>query len=296
MRLLITGSHGQVARSLAEAAARRQDVSALAIGRPALDLCLLPSILRTLADCRPDVVINTAAFTQVDKAETETAAAEALNRDGARLLAEAAAARGLPIIHLSTDYVFDGSKASPYGEDDATAPINAYGRSKLAGEQAVAAANPRHVILRTAWVHSPFGHNFVATMLRLARERPVLKVVDDQVGSPTYAPHLSTVILDVARLLVERGEGAPWGLYHATGAGTTTWCGLAREVFRCSRTLGGPAAEVEPITTEQYPTPARRPANSRLDNGKLARVLGLALPAWQDGVAQCVERLLAASA
>lgn len=297
MRLLVTGWQGQVARSLVEVAATRPEVTALAIGRPALDLCVHPSILRTLADNAPDVVINTAAYTAVDKAESDAEAAFALNRDGAGLLASAAAARGIPIIHISTDYVFDGAKPTPYVESDAPAPLNVYGRSKLAGEEAVAAANPRHVILRTAWVHSPFGANFVKTMLRLAASRPRIEVVDDQHGTPTYAPHLAAVIIDVAHALVRGGEGAvASGIYHATAAGGTTWCGLAREIFACSADLGGPKAEVAPIPTSGYPTPARRPARSLLDSSKLARTFGCRLPDWERGVRACVERLLVAGA
>jgi len=293
MRLLITGWQGQLARSLAEAATRRPEITALSIGRPALDLCARPSILRTLADNSPDLIVNTAAYTMVDKAESEPEAAFALNRDGAGLLAEAAAVRNIPIIHVSTDYVYDGAKTSPYTETDPTAPLNVYGASKLAGEQAVAAANPRHVILRTAWVHSPFGQNFVKTMLRLAADRPRLTVVADQFGNPTYAPHLADAILDIARQLPGRARGDPlFGLYHATGSGETTWHGLAEAVFVRSRALGGPAAEVAPIPSSGYPTPARRPANSRLDCSHLKQAFGVVLPAWQDGVEAGVARLL----
>jgi dTDP-4-dehydrorhamnose reductase len=293
MRLLITGWQGQLARSMAEAATRRPEITALSIGRPALDLCARPSILRTLADNMPDLIVNTAAYTAVDKAETEQDAAFALNRDGAGLLAEAAAARGIPIIHVSTDYVFDGSKASPYLESDPTAPLNVYGASKLAGEQVVAAANPRHVILRTAWVHSPFGQNFTKTMLRLAADRPRLTIVADQHGNPTYAPHLAEAILDIALQLCGRQASDPlFGLYHASGTGETSWAGLAAAIFEKSRALGGPAAEVAPIPASGYPTPAARPTNSRLDCGRLKSAFGVALPPWQQGVDACVTRLL----
>ena len=293
MRLLITGWQGQLAKSLSEAAARRPEITALSIGRPALDLCARPSILRTLTDNSPDLIVNTAAYTAVDKAESEPEAAFALNRDGAGLLAEAAAARGIPIIHVSTDYVFDGRKATPYTEDDATSPLNVYGASKLAGEAAVASANPHHIILRTAWVHSPFGANFVKTMLRLAATRPRLSVVADQLGNPTYAPHLATAIVDIAvQLKGLKAGAAPWGIYHATGSGETSWHGLAAAVFERSRALGGAFAETDPIPASQYPTPSLRPANSRLDGAKLAAVFGLRLPPWQEGVAEGVARLL----
>ena len=288
MRLLITGWQGQLARSLAEAAPRHREVTALAIGRPALDLCAKPSILRTLADNEPDLIINTAAYTAVDKAETERDAAFALNRDGAGMLAAAAAQRGIPIIHVSTDYVFDGTKPTPYVEDDATHPMNVYGASKLAGEEAVAANNPRHVILRTAWVHSPFGQNFVKTMLRLAAERPKIRVVNDQHGNPTYAPHLAEAILTIAPLLKGLAPGDPkFGLYHAAGTGETTWHGLASEVL----TRAGLSTVVEAIPAKDYPTPAARPANSRLDCTKLFAAFGVRLPPWQKGASECVARL-----
>ena len=293
MRLLITGWQGQLARSLIEAAAGRPEITALGLGRPALDLCARPSILRTLTDNAPDIIVNTAAYTAVDKAESEAAAAFALNRDGAGMLAESAAARGVPIIHVSTDYVFNGAKTSPYVETDATHPLNVYGASKLAGEQAVAAANPRHVIVRTAWVHSPFGQNFVKTMLRLAASRARINVVADQLGNPTYAPHLAAAILDLAhKINTLKSQDIQWGVYHAAGSGETTWQGLAQAVFEHSRAAGGPAAEVDPIATSGYPTPAVRPLNSRLDCGKLAANFGIRLPGWRDGVGACVQRLL----
>jgi dTDP-4-dehydrorhamnose reductase len=292
MRLLITGWQGQIAQALGESAARRSDIEALAIGRPALDLVKLPTILRTLSDARPDVVINTAAYTAVDKAETEVDAAFALNRDGAARLAEAASQRDVPIIHLSTDYVFDGLKTAPYVETDATAPRNVYGRSKREGELAVMAANARHLIVRTAWVHSPFGQNFVRTMLRLAGERPSVRVVDDQVGSPTSAEHLAAILLDLAARLAQ-GEEC-YGILHAAGRGEASWAEVAREVFVQSATRGGPVAAVDPIPSTEYPTKAERPRNSRLDNEKLESELGLRLPHWRDGVGASVARLIGA--
>ena len=295
MRLLIAGWHGQIATALAEAAPKCADVTACAIGRPALDICEAKSIERALGDIRPDVVINAAAYTEVDKAESEPERAYALNRDGARLLALAAARRGVPIIHISSDYVFDGRKASPYVETDATAPATVYGCSKLEGEIAVMEANPKHIVLRTAWVYSPVGRNFVRTVLRLAAERGRLSIVDDRRGSPTYAPHLVEGLLALARRL-SAGGGAAWGIYHAAGSGTATWCELAREVLSHSAALEGPKAEVAAIGTSDYPTPALRPANSQLDCSKLDRAFGIRLPPWQDGVAECVTRLLQVAA
>jgi dTDP-4-dehydrorhamnose reductase len=292
MRLLIAGWQGQVARALVEAAPACPDVTACAVGRAALDICEARSIERALSGIAPTVVINSAAYTAVDKAETDSERAFALNRDGARLLAEAAARRGIPIIHISTDYVFDGRKSAPYVEDDATAPTTVFGRSKLAGEEAVRAANPKHIILRTAWVFSPAGHNFVKTMLAQAAEHSRVRVVDDQRGSPTYAPHLVTVILELARRLSKPESAGPWGVFHAANSGTTTWRGFAEEVFQRSAELGGPAAEVEPIASADYPTPAQRSANSQLDCSKLERTFRMRLPAWQVGVADCVQRIV----
>lgn len=292
MRLLIAGWQGQVARALVEMAPGCRDVTACAVGRAALDICEAKSIERALSGISPTVVINSAAYTAVDKAESEPERAFALNRDGARLLAEAAARRGIPIIHISTDYVFDGSKPEPYVEEDATAPATVFGRSKLEGEQAVQVANPKHIILRTAWVFSPAGRNFVKTMLAQARDAAHVRVVDDQRGSPTYAPHLVGAILHLARIISTPDVNGPWGIYHAANSGTTSWRGFAEEVFTRSRELGGPAAQVEPIRSADYPTPAQRPANSQLDCAKLERTFGLRLPSWQDGVADCVQRIL----
>lgn len=301
MRLMIAGWQGQLAQALVARAVGRADVTACAVGRPALDLCEPPTVHRNLADVAPDVVINAAAYTAVDKAETEERAAMALNCDGARLLAEAAANRGIPIIHVSTDYVYPGDKTGPYVETDATGPRNAYGRSKLAGEAAVVAANPRHVILRTAWVFSEGGHNFVRTMLRLAGTHEEVRVVDDQVGSPTYAPHLADAILELAAQLSVAHSASPltfddprFGIFNAAGGGAVSWRGFAEAVFERSRTAGGPAAGVIPIPTSEYPTPAHRPANSVLDCSKLQTVYGVSLPAWEMGLDACIDALHAA--
>ncbi len=292
MRLLIAGWQGQLAQCLVSAALARKDVSACAVGRPALDLCEPPTIHRNVADVRPDVIINTAAYTAVDRAESEPGAAFALNRDGARLLAEAASDRGVPILHISTDYVFDGRKTSPYVETDSTSPQCVYGASKLAGEVAVANATERHIIFRTAWVYSPFGQNFVKTMLRLAGERDEVGVVDDQRGSPTYAAHLAGAVLDVAARIAAGDVGSgDWGIYNAAGSGFATWCEFARAVFAESAKHGGPTAKVNAITTADYPTPAGRPANSVLDCTKLQDRFGLKLPHWHDGVSACVEAI-----
>lgn len=210
MRILIAGWQGQVAQALIRVAPSRADITACAVGRPALDICEVRTIERALSDINPDVVINTAAYTDVDKAETEPERAMALNCEGARLLAASSAARGIPIVHISTDYVFGGTSPVPYVETDATAPATAYGRSKLAGEEAVRAANPKHIILRTAWVYSEHGRNFVKTILNAARNGKPLRVVADQYGSPTYAPHLVDAMLTIAsRVAGASSDGGP---------------------------------------------------------------------------------------
>jgi len=286
LRLLVTGREGQVAQALL--AKQTDDLQIEALGRPTLDLTDPSSIDRAIAAFRPDVIVNAAAYTAVDKAESEEETAFAVNATGAGNVAAAAAAAGLPIIHISTDYVFPGDKATPYVETDPTGPQGAYGRSKLAGEVAVAAANPRHVILRTAWVYGPYGNNFLKTMLRLAATRDTLRVVADQHGTPTYAPDIAEGILAVAQQLVSDAS-APSGVFHMVSAGETTWAGFAEEIFRQSAALGGAAATVEPIGTSEYPTPARRPANSRLDTNLFTRTFGYRLPTWQSGIERCLE-------
>lgn len=292
-RVLVTGSSGQLSICLAEAGPRT-GIEVITAGRPSLDLTAPRSVTEAIARHRPDAIVNAAAYTAVDKAEAEPDAAFSVNGLGAGVVATAAESAGVPLIHISTDYVFDGSKSSPYCEEDEVAPASVYGRSKLEGERRVAAATPRHVILRTAWVHSPFGSNFVRTMLRLAASRTDITVVDDQTGSPTYAPHLAVAILAVVRKIGRLESGAPpiWGCYHAAGSGSTSWCGLARAVFSVSGRLGGPTAAIRPIATRDYPTAATRPANSRLDSTRLATVLGVALPDWRLGVEDCVTRLV----
>jgi dTDP-4-dehydrorhamnose reductase len=290
VKILVTGRQGQLARALVEVA-DASGIELVSIGRPVLDLVDENAVITLVSREHPDVVVNAAAYTAVDKAESESALANAINARGAGYVARACAAHSIPIIHISTDYVFDGLKDDPYREDDPTGPINAYGRSKLEGEARVADACARHLILRTAWVHSPWGGNFVKTMLRLAAERPAVSVVGDQKGSPTYAPHLAEVVLAVASCVVTDPAGTPWGIYHAVGAGETSWFGFAREIFLSARKHELPAAEVTAITTADYPTPARRPANSRLNCDRLRQSFGLELPDWLVGVQSCVARL-----
>lgn len=260
-------------------------------GRPQLDLLRPDSVSVCLDEVRPDIVINAAAYTAVDAAEDNEAEAFAVNGAGAGNLAVEAAGRNLPIIHLSTDYVFDGAKAEAYDEANSVAPLGAYGRSKLEGERQVAAGNPQHLILRTAWVYSPFGKNFVKTMLQLAENRDEVSVVADQVGSPTYALHIADALLAMCDA-IDTGDGAgPWGLYNLAGSGTASWAELAEEIFSLSQAVGGPAARVNHITTEAFPTPARRPANSRLNCARLEAEWNILLPDWHQGVADCLAHL-----
>lgn len=296
IRMLVTGTQGQLARALAERAAARQGIEIIAVGRPGLDLEQPDTIERTVREAGCGVVVSAAAYTAVDRAEDEPATAMRINGNAPGLLARSARAAGARLIHISTDYVYDGRKPSPYVETDPTAPQNAYGSSKLAGEEAALAADPAAVILRTAWVYSPFGANFVKTMLNLARTRDRLTVVDDQHGNPTSALDIADAILAV----VDRWRDTP-GIgagqrYHCAGSGETTWCGLARHALEVSRASGGPFAEVAPIASRDWPTKAARPANSRLDCSKLKRDFGWQAPDWHDSIRAVVPRLLAAGA
>jgi dTDP-4-dehydrorhamnose reductase len=292
MRLLIAGWHGQVARALIEAAPGLSHVKALAAGRAALDVRDPRSIERAFGDISPDVVINSAAYVAVDKAETDQDAAFALNRDGAGLLAGAAARRNIPVIHLSTHYVFDGTKPQPYDESDTPCPATVYGRSKHEGERAVIAANPRHVIIRTGWVFSTAKAAFADRIFEAAKAGETMRIVADQHGNPTYAPHLASAILDLARhIATAPAERQAWGTYHAAGAGAATWHGLASEIVARAVNGGAPGTSVEAIESAEYACVAPRPSNSELDCGKFERTFGLRLPPWQDGVAACVSRL-----
>jgi len=288
---LVAGGSGQVARALV-GAAPSEAADVVALGRPHLDLTDPASVEAAVRAAAPDIVINAAAYTAVDQAETDEAGAHALNAAGAGLLAAAAARAGAPILHLSTDYVFSGDKAAPYTERDEPAPTGAYGRSKLAGEQAVAGANPRHAIFRTAWVYSPFGKNFAKTMLQVAETRDELSVVHDQVGNPTSAQDIARSLWQVAAQAAASPAALVPGIYHMTSAGEASWAEFAEEIFRVSAACGGPAARVRRITTPQYPTPALRPANSRLDCARLAAQFGIILPHWRASTQTCVEDLL----
>lgn len=290
-RMLVTGRHGQVATALAELG----DASGFEIrcaGRPELDLERPANIWPCVAAYSPDIIVNAAAWTAVDKAEAEPERCLAANAAGARAVAEAASRLGVPIIQISTDYVFDGSPGRPWREEDLAAPLGVYGRSKLDGERAVAGATADHVILRTSWVFSATGQNFVRTMLRLAATRSEIAVVDDQIGLPTYAPDLAVAIAAIGRnLLASPGKEDIRGILHAAGGGTpTSWAGFAKAIFAEAEPGASPVA-IRPITTSEYPTPARRPANSVLDTSRLAGRHGVVMPDWRDSLRRCLARL-----
>jgi len=291
VRLVVTGREGQVVSSLLEAG-QLAGVDVIAIGRPQLDLANPDTVIEAITAARPDVVVSAAAYTAVDQAEDEPDLAFRVNAVGAGKVAQAAARLGVPVIHLSTDYVFDGSASGSYVETDATAPASVYGASKLAGEQAVAAANPRNLILRTAWVYSPFGKNFVKTMLRLAADRDEISVVADQWGNPTSALDIADAILHAAATLHRNKDFAAFGIYHLAGTGEANWSGFARHILDTSRVSGGPSARVRDITTTDYPTKARRPANSRLSSAKFASAFGWSAPDWRLSTEAVVRRVL----
>ncbi|MEX6509168.1 dTDP-4-dehydrorhamnose reductase [Jiella sp. M17.18] len=290
--ILLAGAKGQLGIEV-ERAVREAGISLAAFDRSSLDITDRAAVMAVVRASGARVVVNAAAYTAVDKAESEREAAFAVNRDGAAHLAEAAADAGAAIIHVSTDYVFDGSKTGAYGEDDAVAPLGVYGESKLAGEAAVHRLCGEHVILRTAWVYSRHGQNFVKTMLRLARERDALRIVADQKGSPTAAGDIADAIVAIARLhLAGAMPTGGFGTFHAAGGGVTSWCDFAREIFRLSKPFLPRVPTVTPITTADYPTPARRPANSQLDCAKLKAVHGIALRPWQAALADVLREPL----
>jgi dTDP-4-dehydrorhamnose reductase len=288
--ILVTGGSGQLATALAALGGDRVHLA----GRPAFDFDRPETIAASVRAAAPSIVVNAAAYTAVDAAETDEAAALRANRDGPAELARFCAEAGIPLIHISTDYVYDGDKPSPYVETDAVAPRGVYGASKLAGETAVLASGARVIILRTAWVYAATGQNFVRTMLRLAETRDTLRVVSDQHGCPTAAADLAAAILAiVARIETKGWNDAYRGVFHAAGAGETTWHGLAVAVFQEAARRGEKVPlNVTPITTAEYPTPARRPANSRLDCGRLDTVFGIRLPPWRDSLAHTIDEIL----
>ncbi len=290
-RILVTGRGGQLATGL-EAALPAQGFEALLVGQPEFEFDKPETVIAAFAALKPDAVVNCAAWTAVDAAEDDEAGAFRADALGRALLGQLTREAGIPLIQISTDYVFDGLKGAPYVESDLPNPLGAYGRTKLAGEWAARAANPRSIILRTAWVFAPMGKNFLRTMLALGAQRPELRVVADQWGSPTAAPDLADAIASIlARLRADGWRDDLAGTYHATGSGFTNWHGFAEAIFTEAARHAAPHPKVHAITTADYPTKAKRPADGRLDNGKLARVFGVALPAWEAGLARVMAAL-----
>jgi dTDP-4-dehydrorhamnose reductase len=298
LTILLTGKNGQLGFELQRALAPLGDVHAVA--QRDCDLADPEAVRALVRRIEPDVIVNPAAYTAVDKAESERERAFAVNAEAPRVFGEEAARLNALVVHYSTDYVFDGSKEGAYAETDATNPQSVYGSSKLAGEQALAAVNPRHLILRTSWVVGAHGGNFAKTMLRLASEREGLKVVADQVGAPTSAALLADLTAHLVRQHARSGgqgsAGFPYGTYHVAGGGETSWYEYARFVLGEAIGMGkvlkaGPDA-VQPLSTADYPTPARRPANSRLDTSRFQTAFGLRLPLWQDGVRHVLRQIL----
>jgi dTDP-4-dehydrorhamnose reductase len=288
MKLLVLGAGGQVGRELC----RRQwpaGYRLAAFDRGDVDIIREESIATAMHRERPDIVVNAAAYTAVDRAESEPDAAWAVNCSGPALLAAACRGAAIPLIHISTDYVFDGSKPGPYREDDPVNPLGVYGRSKEAGDRALREALAEHVILRTAWVYSAHGHNFVKTMLRLAADRPVLRVVADQTGSPTSAADIAAAIATVVQRIAA-GQGQ-WGTFNFTGAGAVTWHGFGETIFDLAEPWRGPPPRVEAITTTDYPTPARRPANSVLDCSRIGEAFGITPRPWRAALAEVIQEL-----
>ncbi|OHC65147.1 MAG: dTDP-4-dehydrorhamnose reductase [Rhodocyclales bacterium GWA2_65_19] len=283
MKILLTGCTGQLGRELKRSLASLGEL--VACDRGQLDLAKPDALRDAVRAIAPAVIVNAAAYTAVDKAEAEPAMADAINATAPGILADEARRLGALLIHYSTDYVFDGAKRAPYTEDDNPAPLSAYGRSKRAGELAIAAAGSRHLILRTSWAYGLHGANFMKTMLRLARERSELCVVGDQIGAPTWTRHLA----DVTALVIARRD-IPGGLYHLAAAGETSWHGYAEAIFAEARVVGllERSPLVHRITSADYPLPAARPANSRLDCSRFRRDFGLALPDWRIGLIDCL--------
>ncbi|HEX8234572.1 MAG TPA: dTDP-4-dehydrorhamnose reductase [Abditibacteriaceae bacterium] len=293
-QVVVVGASGQVGRALISLLGAR----GIGLSRPAADLEhpeeLLVILEALLSHHKVQAVINAAAYTQVDKAEEERDAAMRINGEAPALLARWCATREIPFVHYSTDYVFPGTGSRPWAEDDDTSPLNVYGESKLAGEQGITAAGGQYLVFRTSWVYDAFGKNFLKTMLRLGHERDKLSVVADQHGAPTYAPQLAQATLQA--LSHAQTEGFNRGIYHLCNGGETTWHGFAQSIFDAARSHGWDlkVQSVEAVPSAAYPTPAKRPLNSRLNNDKAQHALGVKLPHWQDGLNACLNQLRAA--
>jgi len=286
VRILLLGAQGQLGQALQARLAGTGELTAL--GRQQLDVADLPRLREELHRLEPQLIVNAAAYTAVDRAESDTANAWRINAEAPGVLAEAARASGALLIHYSTDYVFNGLQAAPYREEDTCAPLNEYGRSKLAGEQAIAAAGGAHLILRTSWVYSRVGGNFLLTMLRLLQERDELRVVADQIGAPTWTHSLARATATMVEAW-KTGRAGPWGLYHMTARGETSWFGFASAIADYLKAQRLPCARLLPIRSEEYPTAAQRPANSLLDGSKLRNHWGLELEHWQSALRACLD-------
>lgn len=294
--ILITGGTGQLGDALIKLCSAR-GIEFKAVSRPEFDFEKPETIAACFNAVKPDIVINAAAYTAVDKAETDQAAATAGNHTGPLALAKLCEGANIPFIHVSTDYVFDGNKGVPYVETDPTGPTGVYGATKRDGEEKILATGAKAIILRTAWVYAAHGKNFARTMLNAGRRMPSLRVVADQRGTPTAAPDLAAAILAIVAKLGETGWQPQYrGIFHATGAGETTWHGFACAIFDEAAKTGYTRPEVQGISTADWPTPTRRPPDSRLDGAKLAQIFGVSLPDWRDSLPGIVKGLLAADA
>jgi dTDP-4-dehydrorhamnose reductase len=292
MRIAVTGVNGQVVSALRERASSL-GINVIAVGRPTLDLSKTGTALSALAAARPSAIVHAAGYTAVDQAEHELRLVSQINVGGTGEVAAAARSLGVPIVYLSTDYVFNGEKSAPYVEDDLPSPLNLYGLTKVAGEKAIVGWTANYAILRTSWVYSPFGKNFVRTILQAAKSRDTLDIVADQHGTPSSAFDVADGIAAVVKNLVTRpDETALRGIFHMSATGETTWAGFGQAVFAASWEIGGPFAKVRPIESKDYPQAAKRPTNSRLDSSKLAWAHGVQLPEWRSSLKLCVERIV----
>ncbi|MCD6224003.1 MAG: dTDP-4-dehydrorhamnose reductase [Deltaproteobacteria bacterium] len=291
MRIIVIGSKGQLGWELCRRG-KQHGFNIIARDLPIFDITDRNAIRKTITESNASLVINASAYTAVDKAESEAETAFAVNRDGPACLALSCAENRLPLIHISTDYVFDGRKQYPYLESDPVSPLGVYGNSKASGEEEVRETLTEHIILRTSWLYGVHGSNFLKTMLRVGKENETLRVVDDQHGCPTYAADLAEAILSIANHLGKKGV-EPWGTYHFCGKGKTTWHGFTEKIVELARPhISLKVKRIEPVTTAEYPTPARRPANSVLDCSSLANIFNITPLPWENSLSRAISALL----
>lgn len=288
--ILVLGAKGQVAHAFAYHE-KIGNNPIVCVGRPQIDLTILSTLQDYISALRPCFVINTAAYTAVEQAEKKRAIAFALNREGAGNVARVCCENQIPLIHLSTDYVFDGSMKTPYRETDPIAPLNIYGASKAAGEDAVRQNWPCHLIIRTSWIYSLYGHNFLNTMLRLGKEREEISIVDDQCGTPTWAGDLVTGIAHIVARILDNSSCVSWGTYHFANRGQTTWFGFALEIFRLLHQKGIKSPVLKSIQTSEFPSEVQRPKYSVLDTTKIEQAFGVSMPNWQVSLGKCLASL-----